>query len=89
VWPQGGEIDTFEGVNNVTSAQMGLHTEPGCTQAGANQTSKIVDATDCDSNANNNQGCVTRNPDPIGYGAPLAAGGGGVWVTEFASSGIS
>jgi hypothetical protein len=34
-------------------------------------------------------GCVTRNPDPIGYGAPLAAGGGGVWVTEFASSGIS
>lgn len=27
-WPQGGEIDTFEGVNQVTMNQMALHTEP-------------------------------------------------------------
>ena len=27
VWPQGGEIDTFEGVNLQTDNQMSLHTE--------------------------------------------------------------
>jgi len=27
-WPTGGEIDTFEGVNQVTMNQMALHTEP-------------------------------------------------------------
>lgn len=27
-WPVGGEIDTFEGINNVTLNRMTLHTEP-------------------------------------------------------------
>ena len=27
-WPSGGEIDTFEGVNNVKNNRMTLHTEP-------------------------------------------------------------
>jgi len=27
VWPQGGEIDTFEGINTNTQNQMSLHTE--------------------------------------------------------------
>jgi hypothetical protein len=89
VWPQGGEIDTFEGVNNVSTQQMGLHTNPGCSQANANQSSTLVDATDCSYLANANQGCVVRNQDNSSYGAALANGHGGVWVTEFANSGIS
>jgi hypothetical protein len=28
-WPMGGEIDTFEGVNNQLDNQMALHTEDG------------------------------------------------------------
>jgi hypothetical protein len=28
-WPEGGEIDTLEGVNNQVSSQMALHTEDG------------------------------------------------------------
>ena len=27
-WPVGGEIDTFEGINNVMNNRMTLHTEP-------------------------------------------------------------
>ena len=32
-WPNGGEIDTFEGVNQQKTNQMALHTNSGCKQA--------------------------------------------------------
>ncbi|KAH9171666.1 concanavalin A-like lectin/glucanase domain-containing protein [Lactarius sanguifluus] len=88
VWPTGGEIDTFEGVNMVLNAQMALHTDPGCTLVDPAQTSSLVTSTDC-SIANQNLGCVVKNPDPNSYGAAFAAAGGGVFVTELASTGIS
>jgi hypothetical protein len=89
VWPQGGEIDTFEGVNGVDRHQMGLHTEPGCSWTNGTQTSSLVNATDCSYLANENEGCVVTNPTTSSYGATFANGGGGVWVTEFISSGIA
>ncbi|KAI0320941.1 concanavalin A-like lectin/glucanase domain-containing protein [Amylostereum chailletii] len=88
-WPSGGEIDTFEGVNLVTHNQMALHTEPGCTVANAVQTSTLVNSTDCSFEANSNQGCVVTDPSTASYGQAFAAAGGGVFVTEFATSGIS
>ncbi|KAH8986490.1 concanavalin A-like lectin/glucanase domain-containing protein [Lactarius akahatsu] len=87
-WPTGGEIDTFEGVNMVLNAQMALHTDPGCTLVDPTQTSSRVTSTDC-SVANQNLGCVVKNPDPNSYGAAFAAAGGGMFVTELASTGIS
>ncbi|KAF8532007.1 glycoside hydrolase family 16 protein [Gautieria morchelliformis] len=89
-WPKGGEIDTFEGVNQVTHNQMALHTEPGCTlnTAAASQTG-LVNSTDCSFQANSNQGCVVTDPRTQSYGAGFAAAGGGMWVTEFAESGVS
>ncbi|KAI9430999.1 glycoside hydrolase family 16 protein [Lactarius indigo] len=87
-WPTGGEIDTFEGVNMVLNAQMALHTDPGCTLADPAQTSTLVSSTDC-SVAGQNLGCVVKNPDPNSYGAAFAAAGGGMFVTEFAETGIS
>ncbi|KAH8829483.1 glycoside hydrolase family 16 protein [Flagelloscypha sp. PMI_526] len=77
-WPTGGEIDTFEGVNMVTSNQMALHTTQGCTQVNPVQSSTLVNSTDCNYQSNSNEGCV-----------PLLRPGGGVFVTEFAESGIS
>ncbi|KAH9066128.1 concanavalin A-like lectin/glucanase domain-containing protein [Lactarius deliciosus] len=88
VWPTGGEIDTFEGVNMVLNAQMALHTDPGCTLVNPTQTSSLITSTDC-SVANQNLGCVVKNPDPKSYGAAFAAAGGGMFVTELASTGIS
>ncbi|KJA17978.1 glycoside hydrolase family 16 protein [Hypholoma sublateritium FD-334 SS-4] len=88
-WPTGGEIDTFEGVNMVTNSQMGLHTLAGCTVTGQNQSSTLLNSTDCSYLDNSNQGCITTDPDPASYGAAFAAAGGGVFVTEFATTGIS
>ncbi|KZT28765.1 glycoside hydrolase family 16 protein [Neolentinus lepideus HHB14362 ss-1] len=88
-WPVGGEIDTFEGVNQVTMNQMTLHTEPGCTQVNPVQSSTLVNSTDCSFQANSNQGCVVTTPSPQSYGEAFAQAGGGMFVTEYASSGIS
>ncbi|KAH9022295.1 glycoside hydrolase family 16 protein [Lactarius hengduanensis] len=88
-WPTGGEIDTFEGVNMVPNAQMALHTDTGCNLVDPTQTSSLITSTNCSAAANFNQGCVVENPDPNSYGAAFAAAGGGMFVTELASTGVS
>jgi len=89
-WPKGGEIDTFEGVNQVTMNQIALHTEPGCDlDKGSASLTGMVNSTDCSFQANSNQGCVVTDPRTQSYGAAFAQGGGGVFVTEFAEKGIS
>ncbi|KIK98984.1 glycoside hydrolase family 16 protein [Paxillus rubicundulus Ve08.2h10] len=88
-WPQGGEIDTFEGVNLQTNNQMSLHTEPGCTQVSPNETSTLVTSTNCAYDANSNQGCIVQDPSTTSFGAGFAGPGGGAYVTEFATTGIS
>ncbi|KAF9051587.1 hypothetical protein BJ165DRAFT_899491 [Panaeolus papilionaceus] len=88
-WPEGGEIDTFEGVNLITNNRMSLHTTPGCTQVGQQQSSSQVLSTDCSADSNNNMGCVTTDPNPAAYGAPFAQAGGGIFITELAATGVS
>ncbi|KAF7968294.1 hypothetical protein HWV62_31039 [Athelia sp. TMB] len=88
-WPTGGEIDTFEGVNQLVQNSMTLHTEPGCTQVSPVQSSTLVNSTDCSYESNGNQGCIVTDPSTASYGAGFAAAGGGVFVTEYASTGIS
>jgi len=70
-------------------SHVSLHTQPGCTIVNPVQTSTIINTTDCDYQANSNSGCAIDVPDPRSYGAPFAAAGGGVFVTEFAATGIS
>jgi hypothetical protein len=53
------------------------------------QTSSLVNSTDCSYVANNNEGCVITNPSEMSYGPAFGENGGGVWVTEFAATGIS
>ena len=79
------EIDIFEGVNLSPSSQMGLHTTAGCTQVSANQTSKIVNGTDCQGGV----GCITTSDSPASYGPAFADAQGGVFVAELATSGVS
>lgn len=61
----------------------------GCMQSNSSvQTSKLVNTTDCSTLVNNNEGCTVTTPG-ASYGEAFAAAGGGVFVTEFASKGIS
>ncbi|KAJ7575537.1 glycoside hydrolase family 16 protein, partial [Mycena floridula] len=87
-WPQGGEIDTFEGVNMRDYNAMSLHTTEGCTQVNPVQTSTAIDSTDCNYLTNQNEGCIVRDSSGT-YGPGFAQAGGGVFITEFAESGIS
>ena len=81
------EIDVFEGVNAMPTSQMGLHTTPGCVQTNPNQLTTLVNSTDCA--GDNNAGCMLTNTHPSSYGTAFAAAQGGVFITEFAESGIS
>jgi hypothetical protein len=82
----GGVIDIFEGVNLATHNQMTLHTTAGCTQPqGVTQTGTQGN-TNCDYSQN---GCIVQDPNVASYGAAFSQTGGGVWVTEFAVTGIN
>ncbi len=89
-WPAGGEIDVIEGVNNQVSNQMALHTSDGCTLTSSTTSyTGTTNSTNCYEGANDNSGCAISDGNSDSYGADFAAGGGGVWVTELASTGIS
>ncbi|CCA69113.1 related to endo-1,3(4)-beta-glucanase [Serendipita indica DSM 11827] len=88
-WPAGGEIDIFEAVNLMTANQMALHTESGCAQADGVTQTGITQVKNCDNNGSNGAGCTVLDANTNSYGEPFAAAGGGVWVTEFAKTGIN
>jgi hypothetical protein len=89
LWPAGGEIDIFEGVNLQTANQMALHTIAGCTQAtGVTQTGTTGNVN-CDNNSSAGAGCTVIDANANSYGAPFAAAGGGVWILEFATTGVN
>jgi len=98
-WPNCGECDIIEGVNVQTNDQTTLHTSNGCNMAGESTPftgawgtgSNNQPATNCYINAANqydNQGCgIISNTQ--NYGVPLNNAGGGVWATQWVTSGIS
>jgi len=87
-WPNSGEIDVFEGVNQNNVNQMTLHTSAGCTMpANWNQIGKTV-GTDCNGLANSNAGCGTQSPSTQSYGQGFNNGGGGVFAMQWEDSGI-
>ncbi|KAI0633311.1 concanavalin A-like lectin/glucanase domain-containing protein [Trametes polyzona] len=84
-WPKGGEVDIFEGVNMMTTNQMALHTQPGCSlSSSAKQTGK-VNQTDCSSGT----GCTVLESQENSYGSAFASAGGGVWAMQLETSGIN
>ncbi len=68
---------------------MALHTEAGCTQADGVTQTGITQVKNCDNNGSSGAGCTVLDANANSYGAPFAAAGGGVWVTEFAKTGIN
>ncbi|KAJ3475280.1 hypothetical protein NLI96_g11942 [Meripilus lineatus] len=85
-WPRQGEIDIVEGINLQSANQMALHSYAGCTAAsGTTQTGR---AGNLNCNSTDGAGCTVTETSPNSFGAGFASAGGGVWATQFDSSGV-
>lgn len=90
-WPNQGEIDIIEGVNEQTSDAMTLHTGPGCSIDKTGFTGSVA-TSNCDVNAPGqatNAGCTIDSASSASYGTGFNSAGGGVYATEWTSEGIS
>ncbi|KAL1942511.1 hypothetical protein VTO73DRAFT_6113 [Trametes versicolor] len=84
-WPKGGEIDIFEGVNMMTTNQMALHTQSGCSLSSTATMTGKAGTTDCSSGT----GCTVDETQANSYGSSFNSAGGGVWAMQLETSGIS
>ena len=95
-WPNQGEIDIIEGVNDQQANDMTLHTGPGCTIGGGNSGnsnsasfSGSLVSTNCVSGSGDNQGCQIATENTATYGTQFNQNGGGVYATEWTDQAIS
>ncbi|RXW21845.1 hypothetical protein EST38_g4019 [Candolleomyces aberdarensis] len=84
-WPNDGEVDIVEGVNNMVPNAAALHTGPGCVmppQEGRTHTG-TAGQLECDAAVNHNTGCTVKFPSsPPSFGPPFNANGGGWFAME-------
>ncbi|KZT06218.1 glycoside hydrolase family 16 protein [Laetiporus sulphureus 93-53] len=93
-WPDGGEIDIVEGVNDYTNDQVTLHTNTGCSLPTNNTaqldiTGTLVSGTDCSVSGTGDSGCGVRATQTDSFGAPFNAVGGGVYAMNWDDAGIT
>ncbi|KZV64904.1 glycoside hydrolase family 16 protein [Peniophora sp. CONT] len=81
-WPNGGEVDILEGVNDVTPDATTLHTSAGCTMPSSRSMTGSATGTDCNAAANGNAGCGVHISDANSYGPAFNANGGGWYAME-------
>ncbi|KAG7091835.1 hypothetical protein E1B28_008240 [Marasmius oreades] len=83
-WPDAGEIDIIEGINNLPFNQMALHTTNGCFQASNPGQSGRTITTNCTLP----EGCLVQETKPNSFGAAFSQAGGGVFATQLDVSGV-
>ena len=88
-WPNQGEIDIIEGVNDQWSNDMTLHTGPGCSVNDKSGFSGSLVSTNCASGVEDNEGCKISTSNALTYGTAFNSRGGGVYATEWTESAIS
>jgi hypothetical protein len=89
-WPNGGEIDILEGVNNQAKNHFGFHTSNGCTVSGQSQTGSL-DTSNCYVSAagqSSNAGCGGSAASSNTYGNGMNAIGGGIYAMDWRKEGI-
>lgn len=89
-WPNSGEIDIVEGVNQANKNIMAMHTSRNCTIAGSGQTGTLV-TNNCFVRAADqpeNAGCGVSSASDASYGTGFNAGNGGVFAMEWTSKAI-
>ena len=85
-WPNTGEIDIVEGVNDYTNNQATVHTGVGCQLPSSNVTQlgisgAVVGGTNCAALQTGNQGCGVRASQTNSFGAAFNNNGGGVFAS--------
>ncbi|KAL9099127.1 MAG: hypothetical protein Q9163_005328 [Psora crenata] len=91
-WPNQGEIDILEGVNDNANNAVTLHTSDGCSIREDGTFTGTLGTTNCYVNApgqSPNVGCAIESQDTRSYGSGFNSIGGGVMATEWTSSAIS
>ncbi|KAL0062791.1 hypothetical protein AAF712_010329 [Marasmius tenuissimus] len=81
-WPNNGEIDILEGVNDQGPNKGTLHTSPGCTMPASRDQLGTPGQNDCNWEVNGNTGCGVNFPQPNSYGPGFNANGGGWFGVE-------
>ncbi|KAF9567184.1 2 beta-glucanase [Agrocybe pediades] len=85
-WPNQGEVDILEGVNDQGPNQVTLHTSSGCTMPSSRSETGTAVGNNCDSAATNNAGCGVKVDDSRSYGPTFNSNGGGWYAMERTSS---
>jgi len=93
-WPNGGEIDIIEGVNDYTNNQATVHTSAGCSLATGNANSlsisgSVIGGTDCSALDTGNQGCGIRASAHNSYGPTFNSNEGGVYAMKWDTTGVA
>ncbi|EAU81590.1 glycosyl hydrolase family 16 [Coprinopsis cinerea okayama7 len=82
-WPNGGEVDILEGVNDEGPNAATLHTSPGCRMPASRSDQRGIRVLDnCDATINSNIGCPVQFPTPQSYGPAFNEIGGGWYAME-------
>ncbi|KAF9066759.1 2 beta-glucanase [Rhodocollybia butyracea] len=88
-WPNNGEIDILEGVNDQGTNQATLHTSPGCTMPASRTEKGNALLNDCNTLINSNSGCGVKFVDTSSYGPNFNNKQGGWYALERKNTGIS
>lgn len=88
-WPQDGEIDILEGVNEMQQNQITIHTKPGCAPGKGPQgeSGARTGRGDCGENGGD-IGCGVFNTSPQGWGGGFNQAGGGVYAMLWTNDAI-
>ncbi|TDL21114.1 endo-beta-glucanase [Rickenella mellea] len=88
-WPDEGEVDILEGVNDNIPNQSTLHTNAGCTMPSTRQQTGTSTGTDCNVATTGNSGCGVVSNKPNIYGKAFNSNGGGWYAMERTSTFIN
>ncbi|KAJ7598964.1 glycoside hydrolase family 16 protein [Mycena floridula] len=81
-WPNQGEIDILEGVNDQGPNQSTLHTSDGCVMPASREETGTPILNDCNVAVNGNSGCGVHADSAASYGPSFNAAGGGWYAME-------
>lgn len=81
-WPNEGEVDILEGVNNVGPNAVSVHTSLGCSMPANRVQAGTGLGTDCGAHSDNDPGCGVTDPFDDSFGPSFNNNGGGWFAIE-------